>query len=116
MKFVKGWEEEEDDYALFASPAKKKGQKKQFKGRFGYCGEIGHKAANCPDKKARKKRALKTNLTNKRHSNLKRMAKERAKEICQKYNCGEMGHFARDCPKSRENADIARESEQNRNF
>ena len=32
MKYVKAWEEEEDDYALFASPAKKKGQKKQFKG------------------------------------------------------------------------------------
>ena len=32
MEYVKGWEEEEDDYALFASPAKKKGQKKQFKG------------------------------------------------------------------------------------
>ena len=32
MKYVKGWEEEQDDYALFASPAKKKGQKKQFKG------------------------------------------------------------------------------------
>ena len=32
MKCVKGWEEEEDDYALFASPAKKKGPKKQFKG------------------------------------------------------------------------------------
>ena len=31
MKYVKGWEEEEDDYALFASPAKKKGQKTQFK-------------------------------------------------------------------------------------
>ena len=28
MKYVKGWEEEEDDYAMFASPAKKKGQKK----------------------------------------------------------------------------------------
>ena len=55
MKFVKGWEEEEDDYTLFASPAKKKGQKKQFKGRCGYCGEIGHKAANCPDKKSKKK-------------------------------------------------------------
>ena len=39
MKFVKDWEEEEDDYALFASPAKK-GQKKEFKGRCGYCGEI----------------------------------------------------------------------------
>ena len=32
MKYVKGWEEEEDDYALFASPYKKKGHKKQFKG------------------------------------------------------------------------------------
>ena len=32
IRYVKGWEEEEDDYALFASPAKKKGQKKQFKG------------------------------------------------------------------------------------
>ena len=55
MKYVKGWEEEEDDYALFASPAKKKGEKKQFKGQCGYCGEIGHKAVNCPDKKSKKK-------------------------------------------------------------
>ena len=55
MKFVKGWEEEEDDYALFPSPANKKGQKKQFKVRCGYCGEIGHKAVNCPDKKSKKK-------------------------------------------------------------
>ena len=55
MKYVKGWEEEEDDYALFASPAKKKGHKKQFKGRCGYCGEFGHKAANCPNKKSKQK-------------------------------------------------------------
>ena len=81
MKFVKGWEEEEDDYALFASPAKKKVQKKQFKGRCGYHGEIGHKAANCPDKKATKKRTLKTNPTKKRHKNLKRAVKERARQI-----------------------------------
>ena len=26
MRCVKGWEEEEDNYALFASPAKKKGK------------------------------------------------------------------------------------------
>ena len=32
MKYVKGWEEEEDDYVLLASPASKKGHIKQFKG------------------------------------------------------------------------------------
>ena len=52
MKYVKSWEEEEDDYALFASPAKKKGHKKQFKGRCGYCGEFGQ-AANCPNKNSK---------------------------------------------------------------
>ena len=31
MKYVKGWEEEEDDYALFASPANKKGHKNSSK-------------------------------------------------------------------------------------
>ena len=40
MKHAKGWEEEEDDYALFASPSNKKGPKKAFKGRCGYCREF----------------------------------------------------------------------------
>ena len=57
MKQDKGWEEEEDDYALFVSPSNKKGPKKAFKGRCGYCGEFGHKAADCPNKKAIKTRA-----------------------------------------------------------
>ena len=81
MKCVKGWEEEEDDYALFASPAKKKGQKKQFKGRYGYCGEIGHKAANCPDKKSKKKEDSQDKSEKKRHENLKRTIRERTKQI-----------------------------------
>ena len=28
------------------------------------------------------------------------------------FNCGEYWHFAHDCPKARDNANIARESEQ----
>ena len=31
MKHAKGWEEEEDDYALFASPSNKKGPRKLSK-------------------------------------------------------------------------------------
>ena len=84
MKYVKGWEEEEDDYALFSSPAKKKGLKKQFKGQCGYCGEFGHKAANCPKKKSKQKEDSKDKSKKRRHKNLKRTVKERARSICQK--------------------------------
>ena len=75
MKFVKGWEEEEDDYALFASPAKKKGQKKQFKAD-----------VVTVERLERKKRTLKTKPTKRRHRNLKRTVKEKARQICQKLN------------------------------
>ena len=81
MKYVKGWEEEEDNYALFASPAKKKEQKKQFKGRCGYCGEIGHKAANCPDKKSKKKEDSQDKSDKKETQTPKRIVRERARPI-----------------------------------
>ena len=59
MKQAKGWEEEEDDYALFVSPSNKKWPKKAFKGRCGYCGEFGHKAADCPNKKSNQNKGQK---------------------------------------------------------
>ena len=69
MKHTKGWEEEEDDYALFASPSNTKGPKKAFKGRCGYCGEFGHKATDCPNKKSNQNKGQKSKLI-KRKSNI----------------------------------------------
>ena len=84
MKYVKGWDEEEDDYALFASPTNKKGHKRQFKGRCGYCGEFGHKAANCPNKKSSQKKGPKGKTGKRRRKRLKGTIKERERLICQK--------------------------------
>ena len=115
MKQAKGWEEEEDDYALFASPSYKKGPKKAFKGRCGYCGEFGHKAADCPNKKSNQNKGQKPKNQQKKKLWGKGDSKgkghiDMSKIKC--YNCGEFGHFARDCPKARDNANIAQESEQ----
>ena len=114
MKQAKGWEEEEDDYALFASPSNKKGPKKSFKGHCGYCGEFGHKAADCPNKKSNQNKSQKLKRHQKKRQHGKGDSKgkrhlDMSKIKC--FNCGEYGHFARDCPKARNNANIAQESE-----
>ena len=84
MKCVKGWEEEEDDYALFASPAKRRGRKNSLKDDVATVERLGTNQRIVLTKKTRKKRTLKTSLTKKRHKNLRRTIKERAKLICQK--------------------------------
>ena len=115
MKHAKGWEEEEDDYALFASPSNKKGHKKAFKGHCGYCGEFGHKAVDCPNKKSNQNKGqkAKTQQKNKQHGKGDSKRKghlDMSKIKC--FNCREYGHFARDCPKACDNTNIAQESEQ----
>ena len=115
MKHAKGWEEEEDDYALFASPSNKKGPKKAFKGRCGYCGEFGHKAADCPNKKSNQNKGQKLKTHQKKKQHGKGDSKGKGHLDMSKikgFNCGEYGHFACDCPKARDNANIAQESEQ----
>ena len=116
MKQAKGWEEEEDDYALFVGPSNRKGPKKAFKGCCGYCGEFGHKAADCPHKKSNQNKGQKSKNQQKRKQGSNGDSKgkghiDMSKIKC--YDCGEFGHFARDCPKARDNTNIAQESEQN---
>ena len=86
MRYVKGWEEEEDDYALFASPAKKEGQKNSLKDDVATVERLDTRQQIVLTRKPRKKRTQKTNLTKRRHRNLKRTVKERARPICQKLN------------------------------
>ena len=71
MKHAKGWEEEEDAYALFANPTNKKGSKKAFKARCGYCREFGHKAANCLNKKSNQNKGQKSKTQRKKNSMVK---------------------------------------------
>ena len=62
MKYVKGLEEEEDDYALFASPAKKKGHQNSLKDDVIIVESLDIRQRIVPTKKVSKTRTLKTNL------------------------------------------------------
>ena len=71
------------------------------------------------DKKSKKKEDSKDKSDKKEMQKPKKDSKGKGKTDMTKikcYNCGEMGHFARDSLKPRENANLARENEQNRKF
>ena len=62
MKYVNGWEVEEDDYALFASPAKRKGHKNSLKDDVVIVESLDIRQRIVPTRKVSKMRTLKTNL------------------------------------------------------
>ena len=66
MKYVKGWEEEEDDYALFASPAKKK-EKNSLKDDVATVEILDTRQQIVLTRKARKNKSQRTNPTKKIH-------------------------------------------------
>ena len=84
IKQAKGWDEEEDDYALFVSPSNKKRPKKAFKGRCGYCGEFGHKAVDCPNKKSNQNKGQKPKFQQKKKQWGRGDPKAKDILICQK--------------------------------
>ena len=79
MKHAKGWEEEEDDYALFASPSNKKSPRKHSKDAVGTVENLDTKQLIVPTRKATKIRARNQKL-NKRKSNMAK-GTPRAKDI-----------------------------------
>ena len=115
MKQAKGWEEEEDDYALFASPSNIKGPRKHSKDAVDPVENLDIKQLIVPTRKATKIRARNQILIKRKNNMAKGTQKGKGHSDMSKikcFNCGEYGHFARDCPKACNNANIAQESEQ----
>ena len=97
MKHVKGWDKEEDDYAVFTSQSNKKKPKKAFKGHCAYCGEVGHKAADFPNKKNNQNKGSKGKPKHKKKHSTKEDHKGNGHRDMSKikcFNCGVYGHFA----------------------
>ena len=114
MKQAKGWEEEEDDYALFASPSNIKGPRKHSKDAVDTVENLDIKQLIVPTRKATKIRARNRILIKRKNNMAKGTQKGKGHSDMSKikcFNCGEYGHFARDCPKACDNTNFAQESE-----
>ena len=84
MKQAKGWEEEEDDYALFASPPSKKGQRKLSKDAVATVENLDTKQLIVPTRKAIKTRARNRKTSKRENSRVKGTPKAKDILICQK--------------------------------
>ena len=111
MKYVKGWDEEEDDYALFGCPTNKKGHKNSLREVVAIVESLDIKQQIALTRKVARKRVQRVKLKKRKHKRLKGTIKERERLICPKFDA-----FAWDCPKPCENDNIAQENEQNRNL
>ena len=79
MKHAKGWEEEEDDYALFASPSTKKGPRKHSKDIVATVENLDTKQLIVPTRKAIKIRVRNRKISKRKNNRVKGTLK--AKEI-----------------------------------
>ena len=84
MKHAKGWEEEEDDYALFASPPNKKGPRKLSNDVVATVENLDTKLLIVPTRKAIKTRVRNRKTSKRKNSMVKGTPKAKAISICQK--------------------------------
>ena len=84
MKQAKGWEEEEDDCALFASPPRKKGPKKLSKDAVATVENLDTKQLIVPTRKAIKTRVRNRKTSKRKNSRVKGTPKAKDILICQK--------------------------------
>ena len=84
MKQAKGWEEEEDDYALFVSPSSKKGPRKPSKDVVAAVENLDTKQLIVPTRKVIKTRARNRKTSKRKNRGVKGTQKAKDILICQK--------------------------------
>ena len=103
MEHVKGWDKEEDDYALLQANLIRKSPRKHLKDIVGTVESLDIKQKIVPTKKANKIKAKKVKTSTKRNRVLEETLNVWDIRICQKLSAlcfGEYGHFPENCPKS----------------
>ena len=94
MKNAEGWNEEEDDYALFVSPSNKKNKRKHLRDIVGTVESLDIKQLIVPIRKASKIRVRKPKMSIRKNTVLKETLRAKDIEICQKLSAiivGNMG-------------------------